>query len=179
MGILGAGGMVNIMWTTNAGECCRTEADADVYFQRRLFMGVYPMAPIPASDHSISYDPVTASYYAQYGGLFAALQGKRFNLAPHAASVTEGNAVVNAFILQNDTLIYPVGLATSQSVSLDFRSVPASVTSWEATYPGPTAGQWSPLRNVTREAGGVWRVSIAFTDSKANHAAIVRGVSTP
>ena len=44
VGLLGAGGMVNIMWTGNAAECCRTEADADVYFQRRLFMGE-PLAP--------------------------------------------------------------------------------------------------------------------------------------
>ena len=37
-------------------------------------MGVFPMAPIPAADHSISYDPVSAGYYADYGPLFAALR---------------------------------------------------------------------------------------------------------
>eukprot|EP01048_Picozoa_sp_COSAG05_P030314 COSAG05_NODE_10458_length_564_cov_1.245161_2_plen_58_part_01 len=45
VGLLGAGGMVNIMWTANNLECCRTETDADLYFQQRLYMGVYPMAP--------------------------------------------------------------------------------------------------------------------------------------
>ena len=49
------------MWTSDAAECsecCGTEAAADVYFRRRLFMGVYLMALIPAADHCISYDPV-------------------------------------------------------------------------------------------------------------------------
>ena len=168
--------MVNIMWTGSAGECCRTEADADVYFQRRLFMGVYPMAPIPASDHSISYDPVTASYYAQYGALFAAIQGKRFNFAPHAVRVIKGTAAANAFVLRNNTLIYPVGLASTASVALELRSVPESVTGWEATYPGPTAGHWSRLSNATRLADSTWQVMVAFADAKANHAAIVRSV---
>ena len=169
--------MVNIMWTGSAGECCRTEADADVYFQRRLFMGVYPMAPIPASDHSISYDPLTASYYAHYGALFASLQGKRFNFAPQAVRVRSGAAVANAFVLRNGTLVYPVGLATTASVTLELRSVPESVAGWEATYPGPTAGQWSALSNATRSGDGGWRVVVAFADARVNHAAVVRSVT--
>ena len=53
VGLLGAGGMVNIMWTANNMECCPDEPQADVFFQRRLYMGVYPMAPLPAADHCI------------------------------------------------------------------------------------------------------------------------------
>ena len=181
VGLLGAGGMVNIMWTSNAGECCGTEAAADVYFQRRLYMGVYPMAPIPAADHCISYDPVTAGYYANYGGLFAALQTKRFNFAPHAAKVVGGSGVVNAFVLANKTLVYPVGLATTSSVTLELRSVPTAVAGWEATFPGAAAGRWSKLPNATQTTVGVakvkvWHVNVAFPDTKAHHAAIVRSV---
>jgi hypothetical protein len=58
VGILGAGGMVNIMWTGSNLECCRTEALADEYFQHRLYMGVYPMAPLPSADHCIGYNKV-------------------------------------------------------------------------------------------------------------------------
>ena len=47
VGILGAGGMVNIMWTASAGECCSSPAGSDLYFQRRLFMGVYPVGSPP------------------------------------------------------------------------------------------------------------------------------------
>jgi hypothetical protein len=173
---MGAGGMVNIMWTTNSGECCGTEANADVYLQRRLFMGVYPMAPIPAADHSISYDPITAGYYANYGALFAALQGKRFNFAPHAAKVVEGAGVVNAFVLQNKTLVYPIALATTTAVVLELQAVDASVTGWQATFPGETAGQWTKLTNTTLVKPGKWYVQVEFADSKANHAAVVRGI---
>ena len=70
MGLLGAGGMrmVNIMWTANnlaTLECCRTETDADLYFQQRLYMGVYPMAPLPAADHGIGFNSTVVPWYVR------------------------------------------------------------------------------------------------------------------
>ena len=35
-------------------ECCASEATADVFFQRLLYMRVFPMAPLPDADHAIS-----------------------------------------------------------------------------------------------------------------------------
>ena len=183
-GLLGAGGMVNIMWTTSAWECCRTAALADVYLQHRIYMGVFPMAPIPAADHSISYDPVSAGYYADYGPLFAALQGKRYSLAAHAVAVAgpKGTtAVANAFVLQNGTLIYPVVLANTPEVTLVLTSVPAVVAGFEVTHAGAQAGVWGPADGTSKAgAAGTWEVTVKFpADARVNHAAIVRSRCTP
>lgn len=43
VGILGARS-TSILWTYSSYECCRTSAVADAYFQRRLYMKVFPMA---------------------------------------------------------------------------------------------------------------------------------------
>ena len=49
--------MVNIMWTSNNLECCSDEPRSDIFFQRRLYLGVYPMAPLPGrSLHWVEYD---------------------------------------------------------------------------------------------------------------------------
>lgn len=138
-------------------------------------------APIPAADHCISYDPTTAGYYANYGGLFAAIEGKKYNFAPHAVSVLEGSGagIANAFVLANQTLVYPISLVTSPSVTLELRFVPDAVSGFEATFPGAAAGQWVKLPNATQTAASgvkVWHVNVAFADRKLYHAAIVRSV---
>ena len=49
VGLLGAGGMVNIMWTSNNIECCPDEPHSDIFFQERLYLGVYPMVGPPGT----------------------------------------------------------------------------------------------------------------------------------
>ena len=174
VGLLGAGGMVNIMWTSSAAECCTTAAHSDLYFQRRLFMGVYPMAPIPASDHCISYDPATAALYASYGPLYASLAGKRYNFAPHAVTVSGATtAVANAFVLANGTAVYPVVLSNTSTVVLELRSVATSVAGFEATFPGDAAGVWTNVE-AWRVSKGTWAATVVFADSKENHACLLR-----
>ena len=75
VGLLGAGGMVNIMWTGNNLECCPDEKTADVFFQRRVYLGVYPMAPLPAADHCIGYNSTIVPWYENYGAIFEAMAG--------------------------------------------------------------------------------------------------------
>jgi hypothetical protein len=103
--------------------------------------------------------------------------GKRYNLVPHAVSVSAGTAVANAFLSQNGTvLLYPVSLATSSKVTLELRGVPSSVTGFEATYPGTSAGSWSKVAGATKGGGGskgggdTWQVTVAFSDSRTHHA---------
>ena len=62
--------------------------------QGYLYVGVYPTVPVKNNDHSIggacapncSYDGL----FRDYGPLFSALRGKRWVLAPHAASMVVG-----------------------------------------------------------------------------------------
>lgn len=201
--------MVNIMWTSNNLECCPDEPRSDIFFQRRLYLGVYPMAPLPAADHCIGWNttiipwcftPYTVDVhasrihrasvsplfrpwlttgairirYVNYGPLFAAIAGKRYHLVAHAVTVTRGTAVANAFI-KNGTMLYPVTLASTSSVTLELRGVPLSVTGFEAMSPGPNTS-WGKVAAATKGLGGAWTVQVAFADARKMHAALVRSI---
>ena len=65
------------------------EAVADRFFQRQLYMKVFPMSPLPQADHAISAsDPVVVALYSRYGGLFSTLRGAKWLLKPHALNVS-------------------------------------------------------------------------------------------
>lgn len=102
-GIFAEGGIVNtigllgarstaICWTYNSRECCASDLTADAYFQRRLYMKVFPMAPFPQADHCIGPDPKAEALYRMYGPLFQALVGAKWLLKSHAVNITaDGN----------------------------------------------------------------------------------------
>merc|ERR1712232_11437 len=172
--------MVNIMWTSSNMECCPDEDAADVYFQRRLYMGVYPMAPIPGENHCITWNTTVVPWFVNYGPLFSAMQGKRFNLQPHPVEVIaplNSGLAVNAF-LQGDVHLYPVMLVPMPNVTLKLRGLPQDVVGFEATYPGDEMGTWAPIRNVSNLGAGCWEIPLRFADARRLHAAMVRSVAS-
>ena len=64
-----------------------------------------------------------------------------------------GVAIVNAFLKNGTELLYRVSLATTSS-ALALRGVPSSVTSFEATYLGASAGRWSQVASATKGVEG-------------------------
>merc|ERR1711966_325389 len=98
VGILGARS-TSILWTYSSHECCGTDANADEYFQRRLYMKVFPMAPFPQADHCVAPAPAAEAYYLLYGGMMNAIKGSKYLLKAHAVKVmetTEGGSVRRA-----------------------------------------------------------------------------------
>lgn len=88
------------------------------YFQWRLVLGVFPMAPFPDNDHSIPADPVAQGYYDWYGHMFRALQGKDWSLVAHAITVNDTNASANAFETPGGTeWLYPITLGVANPVA--------------------------------------------------------------
>lgn len=83
-----------IVWTDNSSTL---QPDPDAYFQRHLHMGVYPMAPYPRNDHSITPDPEADAKYLEYGPLMAAMRGKKWVLEPHCIEVEDHAAKANLF----------------------------------------------------------------------------------
>jgi hypothetical protein len=83
-----------LMWT---GSVNSIQPDADLYFQRHLYMGAYPTAPFPGNDHTIRPDPKVDQYYLDYGPLFDAIRGKKWVLAPHCVQTTTAGVKVNLF----------------------------------------------------------------------------------
>jgi hypothetical protein len=85
-----------------------SEAVADVFFQRQLYMKVFPMAPLPQADHAISAsDPTVVALYSRYGEMFSALRGATWLLQPHALNVTSttGSSVTGGDSGGEDTVV--------------------------------------------------------------------------
>lgn len=188
VGLLGAGGYVTILWTYSADECCSTPELTDLYFQRRLYLGVYPMAPIPASDHAIDdSNPAANDAYLAYGPLFGALRGKRWSFEPKAVSVTSPEtAKANAFVVVRKPAegpdcrwLFPVVFVETDSFTIEVGGVRAygETPYFQATFPGRHAGQWQNLTQVEPLSdSGRWRLTVEFgkMNSKSNKSAVVR-----
>ncbi|MGC8641128.1 MAG: NPCBM/NEW2 domain-containing protein [Isosphaeraceae bacterium] len=69
----------------------------DTFFQRQLYLGVYPTAPYPFNHHCITPDPAAEEFYLDYGPLLDALRGKRWVLAPSCVSTDTPGVRVNLF----------------------------------------------------------------------------------
>eukprot|EP01052_Picozoa_sp_SAG31_P017430 SAG31_NODE_1192_length_9459_cov_15.271581_3_plen_623_part_00 len=59
---------------------------SDSAFQFGLLHGIFPMAPAPSGDHSLGMSGMPT--YLKYGPMMRALQGRVWNLVPHAISAT-------------------------------------------------------------------------------------------
>ena len=172
VGVLGAKS-TTILWTGSAKECCASDAVADAYFQRRLYMNVFPMAPFPGADHSVAPSTATDAFYIMYGGMFQSLVGATWLLAPHAVNVsraarlTEHGAatattlVANAFELPHEegfaTLwaIMLGGAADATAATLSVAHLPpgTTATSFEAMLLDEHAWSALPASAVAMGAG--------------------------
>ena len=161
VGLLGARSTA-ILWTSSARECCASAAAADIYFQRRLYMKVFPMAPFPQADHCIGSDPLAETIYKAYGGMFSSLVGAKWLLKPHAVNVTGGAAVANVFELPHapeTATLWAVMLGQGQSVAkLSIAYLPTAsgeaevALNFEVMHPG-LDHTWTPLPAGAVKAG--------------------------
>ncbi len=124
-------------WTADK-EPIKAEG-ADNFFQKYLYMGVYPMAPFPGNDHSILPEPWTDQQYLDYGPLLSAMRGKKWALEPHCIEVQNGLAKANLFKVP-DGFIAPVVFGTdAKSVTLTVRNIPGlEHAKCTVIYPGKT-----------------------------------------
>jgi hypothetical protein len=110
---------------------------ADNFFQKYLYMGVYPMAPFPGNDHSIRPDEVTDRQYLDYGPLMAAISGKKWVLEPHAVEVVNNQAKANLFKIPDGYAAPVVFGKEIKTVILNIRNIPGlQKVICKAIYPG-------------------------------------------
>ncbi len=102
-------------WTDNA-ETIRHEG-GDRFFQKYLYMGVFPMCPFPNNDHSITQSPDIDQFYLDYGPLMKLMQGREWVLKPHVASSKDQLAKVNVFKIRGGYSI-PVVYAEKDNIEL-------------------------------------------------------------
>ncbi len=79
--------------------------DPNAYFQRHLYLGVFPTAPVPGNDHTILPAPATDRWYLDYGPLFTALRGKKWVLSPHAVEIVGATAKANMFAVPDGYVV--------------------------------------------------------------------------
>jgi hypothetical protein len=109
----------------------------DNFFQKYLYLGVYPMAPFPGNDHSIHPDDWTDKQYLDYGPLLSLMRGKKWALEPHCVEVTEGAAKVNLFKVDKGYVIPVVFGKTGKEVTVIVRNVAGlKNVRCSAVYPG-------------------------------------------
>ena len=82
-------------WTSGASDIRKTGVDD--FFQKYLYLGVFPMCPFPGNDHSIKPDPEIDKWYIDYGPLMIAMKGRKWILEPHVISVKNNLAKANLF----------------------------------------------------------------------------------
>jgi hypothetical protein len=113
------------------------QPDPDAYFQRFLYMGVYPTAPLDGNDHTILPDPLADKYYADYAPLMDAMRGRKWVLQPHCIEVTGDAAKANLFEISNGFLIPVCFAEEGKTVELVIRNIKGlEKVKAEAIYPG-------------------------------------------
>jgi hypothetical protein len=104
-------------WIAHSGQVL---PDYHQFFQRFLFMGVFPMAPFPGNDHSLLPSPDIDQAFLDYGPLLARLRGKRWTLSPRPVSVTGDVAIANVFEV-TDGYAVPIVFAQAETVHVTLR----------------------------------------------------------
>ena len=133
-------------WTKDATNL---RPDPDMYFQRNLYLGVYPTAPFPGNDHSIAPDPWVDQQYLAYGPLMDAMRGKRWVLSADPISVVAGSAKANLFETTAG-LVAPIvfgGADEQATVELNDGNVKRA----EVLHPGSST--WKELKLSVIRAG--------------------------
>lgn len=125
-------------WTDDA-QTVKTEG-GDVFFQKYLYLGVFPMCPFPGNDHSIHPDPVVDRIYLDYGPLMQLMKNKQWELTAHAVTVKEDAAKANIFKTPDGYTI-PVVYGNSDYVEIQIRHLDDihSLTSCNIYHPGKDA----------------------------------------
>ena len=92
-------------------------AGGDNFFQKYLYLGVFPMCPFPGNDHALQPDSVVDRLYLDYGPLMNQLKEKHWVLTPGIVRVNDGKAKCNLFSTKNGYAI-PVVYADAATVTV-------------------------------------------------------------
>ncbi|MCE5204979.1 MAG: hypothetical protein LLF80_02585 [Porphyromonadaceae bacterium] len=142
-------------WTDAAATVKREGGDA--FFQKYLYMGVFPMCPFPGNDHSIGPDPEVEQFYLDYGPLMKLMQNSQWVLEPHVVSVVNKLAKVNMFKIPDGYSI-PVVYGESDKVGVKIGNIKGvnNRTVCTVYYPGKE----TPARlKILKEKNG-WYVDV-------------------
>ena len=142
-------------WTDKASTV--KKEGGDTFFQKYLYLGVFPMCPFPGNDHSIRPDPEVDQIYLDYSPLMRQMQNRKWVLEPHAVSVENNLAKVNIFKIPDGYSI-PVVYGENNRVRVKIANIEglSKQTICEAYYPGKE----TPSELKMTKSGNVWYVDV-------------------
>lgn len=144
-------------WTDNAATI-RKEG-GDHFFQKYLYMGVFPMCPFPLNDHSITSAPDIDSLYLDYGPMLNRLKGKSWYLQTRAVAIKDKQAKINLFKIDGGYAI-PVVYGNTGTVELTLKKLPGMHNSENLSiyYPGKS----EPVTTRIRFRNGQAKLNLAL-----------------
>ncbi|MFN8006953.1 MAG: hypothetical protein U0V70_08025 [Terriglobia bacterium] len=120
------------------------KAEADLFLQKFLYLGVFPMAPFPQSDHAIIPSPRADEIYLDYGPMFESMRGKKWVLLPHVIRVEKPEVKANLFRVPTGYVVPIAFGGSSSAVTVTLRGIPEILSGeklhCEWIHPGET--QW-------------------------------------
>lgn len=125
-------------WTDSEKDL---QPDPDLFFQRYLHLGVYPMAPFPGNDHSLLPSEWVDQQYLDYGPLLQLLKGKKWVLEPNCIGVNDSSVKVNLFGCKDDWVIPITFGRDNQDVTIRIQRVKGINTSLRAEVHHPGSEQ--------------------------------------
>jgi hypothetical protein len=100
------------------------QPNADDAMQKYFYLGVFPMAPFPANDHSLHPSPWVDRLYLDYGPLLSAMRGKKWVLTPRCVETTTPGVKVNLFEVFGGYAL-PVAFAgKAETATVQVRDIP-------------------------------------------------------
>lgn len=108
-------------WTSSEKDL---QPDPDAFFQRYLYLGVFPMAPFPGNDHALHPSEWVDAQYLRYGALLNAMRGRQWVLMPGAIEVVDGTAKANLFTVPSGWAAPIVFAGEAATVTFVVRGIP-------------------------------------------------------
>ena len=121
-----------IVWTKDKKDL---QPDPDAYFQRHLYLGVFPTAPVPGNDHTILPGDFADKWYSDYAPILNEMRGRRWLLTAHSLQI-EGSAKANVFRVGIHYVIPVVFGGADRSAKVTLQHVDNGTYRVEVLHPG-------------------------------------------
>ena len=132
-------------WTSKEVQL---KPDPDAFFQKYLYLGVFPMCPFPGNDHSLRPSAWVDKQYLDYGPLMILMRGKKWVLEPHVIRVPDANAKANIFEVPDGYIIPVVYAGSAKNVEVVLRSMRLFSEKFVIHAIHPGAGEPSLVKSV-------------------------------
>jgi len=130
-------------WTSDVSNI--KENGPDNFFQKYLYMGVFPMCPFPGNDHSILPNEWGDKQYLDYGPLLKMMKGREWVLTENPVIVEGGIAKANLFKVP-DGYVVPVVFGEKDTATIRV-AIPAMNNNLKVLVQYPGEKTTSTIKN--------------------------------